>query len=122
MMPSRCCIQFVSKSGRPSSDHRTGKGQSSPKFQLSSFPMPVRPCLKILHAKLQHYTNQELPDVQAGFRTGRGIRDLCVCWIIQKAGAFQKNIYLCCIDNAKAFDYVDHKLWKALKEIGIPDH
>ena len=84
--------------------------------------MPVRPCLKILHAKLQHYTNQELPDVQAGFRTGRGIRDVYVRWIIQKAREFQKNIYLCCTDNAKAFDYVDHKLWKTLKEIGIPDH
>ena len=74
--------------------------------------------LKILHARLQHYTNQELPDVQAGFRKGRGIRDLYVRWIIQKGREFQENIYLCCIDYAKAFDCVDHKLWKALKEIG----
>ena len=78
--------------------------------------------LKILHARLQHYTNQELPDVQAGFRKARGIREPYVRWIIQKAREFQKNIYLCCIDYAKAFDCVEHKLWKALKEIGTPDH
>ena len=81
--------------------------------------------LKILHARLQHYTNQELPDVQAGFRKGRGTRDQIanIGWIIEKAREFQKNIYLCFIDHAKAFDCVDHsKLWKALKEMGIPDH
>ena len=81
--------------------------------------------LKILHARLQHYENQELPDVQAGFRKGRGTRDQIanIRWIIEKAREFQKNIYLCFIDYAKAFDYVDHdKLWKALKETGIPDH
>ena len=81
--------------------------------------------LKILHAKLQHYVNQELPDVQAGFRKGRGTRDQTanICWIIGKAMEFQKNICLCSIDFAKAFDCVNHnKLWKALKDMGTPDH
>ena len=81
--------------------------------------------LKILHARLQHYMKQELPDVQAGFRKGRGTRDQIanICWIIKKAREFQKNIYLCFINYAKAFDCVDHdKLWKALSEMGIPDH
>ena len=81
--------------------------------------------LKILHARLQHYANQELPDVQAGFRKGRGARDQIadICWIIEKAREFQRNVYLCSIDYAKAFDRVDHNtLWKALREMGIPDH
>ena len=81
--------------------------------------------LKILQARLQQYMNHELPDVQAGFRKGRGIRDQIVniLWIINKARQFQKNIYFCLVDYAKAFDCVDHnKLWKILKEIGIPDH
>ena len=69
--------------------------------------------------------NQELPDVQAGFRKGKGTRDQIanIHWIIEKAREFQKNMYLCFINYAKAFDYVDsNKLWKALKEMGIPDH
>ena len=81
--------------------------------------------LKILQARLQQYENRELPDVQAGFRKGRGIRDQIanICWIIEKAKEFQKNIYFCFIDYAKAFDCVDHnKLWEILKETGIPDH
>ena len=81
--------------------------------------------LKILQARLQQYMNCELPDVQAGFRKGRGTRDQIVNihWIIEKAREFQKNIYFCFIDYAKAFDCVDHnKLWKILKEMGIPDH
>ena len=81
--------------------------------------------LKILQARLQQYMNRELPDVQAGFRKGRGTRDQIanICWIIKKAREFQKNIYFCFIDYAKAFDCVDHnKLWKILKEMGIPDH
>ena len=82
--------------------------------------------LKILQARLQHYVNRELPDVQAGFRKGRGTRDQIanIHWIIEKAREwFQKNIYFCFIDYAKAFDSVDHnKLWKILKEMGIPDH
>ena len=81
--------------------------------------------LKILQARLQQYVNRELPDVQAGFRKGRGNRDQIanIHWIIEKAREFQKNIYFCFIDYAKAFDSVDHnKLWKILKEMGIPGH
>ena len=81
--------------------------------------------LKILQARLQQYMNHELPDVQAGFRKGRGTRDQVAKthWIIKRAKEFQKNIYFCFIDYAKAFDCVDHnKLWKILKEMGIPDH
>ena len=81
--------------------------------------------LKILQARLQQYMNCELPSVQTDFRKGRGTRDQIanICWIIKKAGEFQKNIYFCFIDYAKAFDCVDHnKLWKILKEMGIPDH
>ena len=81
--------------------------------------------LKILQASLQQYGNRELPDVQAGFRKGRGTRDQIanICWIIEKARQFQKNIYFCFIDYTKAFDCVDHnKLWKILKEMGIPDN
>ena len=79
---------------------------------------------KILQVRLQQYVNFELPDVQAGFRKGRGNRDQIanICWIIEKAREFQKNVYFCIIDYAKAFDSVDHnKLWKTLKEMGIPD-
>ena len=81
--------------------------------------------LKILEARLQQYVNRDLPDVQAGFRKGRGTRHQIanIHWIMEKAREFQKNIYFCCIDYVKAFDYVDHnKLWKILKEMGIPDH
>ena len=81
--------------------------------------------LKILQARLQQYVNQELSDVQIRFRKGRGTRDQIanICWIIEKAREFQKNIYFCFIDYAKAFDCVDHnKVWKNLKEMGIPDH
>ena len=81
--------------------------------------------LKILQARLQQYVNRELPDVQAGFRKGRGTRDEIanLCWIMEKAREFQKNIYFCFIDYAKAFGCVDHnELWKILKEMGIPDH
>ena len=81
--------------------------------------------LKILHAILQHYGNQELPDVQAWFRKERGTRDQIanIHWIIEKAREFQKSISFCCINYGKAFDHVDHdKLWKALREMRIPDH
>ena len=81
--------------------------------------------LKILQARLQLYVNHELPDVQAGFRKGRGTRDQIanIHWIIEKTREFQKSIYFCFIDYAKAFDCVDkNTLWKILKEIGIPDH
>ena len=81
--------------------------------------------IKILQTRLQQYMNCELPDGQAGFRKGRGTRYQIanIYWIIEKARAFQKNIYFCFIDYAKAFDCVDHnKLWKILQEMGIPDH
>ena len=81
--------------------------------------------LKILQARLQQYVNHELPDVQAGFRKGRETRDQIanIRWIIEKAREFQKTIYFCFIDYARAFDCVDHnKLWKIPKEMGIPDH
>ena len=81
--------------------------------------------LKILQARLQEYINQELPGVQAGFRKARGTRDQIanIRWIIEKAKEFQKNIYFCFINYAKAFDCVDHnKLWEILQEMGIPGH
>ena len=81
--------------------------------------------LKILQARLQQYVNHKIPDVQAGFWKGRGIRDQIanICCIIVKARDFQKNIYFCFIDYAKAFHCVDHnELWKILKKMGIPDH
>ena len=137
-MLRKCCNQYASKFGKLSSGHRTGKGQFS-------FPIPkkgnAKECsnyrtialishasqvmFKILQARLQQYVNRELPDVQARFRKGRGTRDQIanIHWIIKKARKFQKTIYLCFIDYAKAFDCVDHnKLWKILQEMGIPDH
>ena len=81
--------------------------------------------LKILQARLQQYVNHELPDVQAGFRKGTGTRDQIanIRWITEKPREFQKNIFFCFIDYAKAFDCVDHNtLWKILQELGIPDH
>ena len=81
--------------------------------------------LKIFQARLQQYVNRELPDVQAGFRKGRGTRDQIanICLIMERGREFQKTIYFCFIDYAKAFDYGDHnKLWKIVKEMGIPDH
>ena len=86
---------------------------------------PRKVMLKILQARLQQYVNHELPDVPAGFRKGRGTRDQIanICWITEKAREFQKNIYFCFIDYAKAFDCVNRKkLWEILKEMGIPDH
>ena len=124
--------------GKPSSSHRTGKGQSSFQFPRRAV---LRKCsnhwtialishaskvmLKVLQARLQYYVIRELPDVQAGFRKSRETRDQIanIYWIIEKARAFQKNIYLCFIDYAKASDRVDHnKVWKSLKEMGIPYH
>ena len=81
--------------------------------------------LKILQARLQQYMNCKLPDVQTGVRKGRGTKDQIVniCWLIEKVREFQKKIYFGFVDYAKAFDCVDHnKLWKILKEMGIPDH
>ena len=132
----RCCTQYASKFGKLSSGHRTRKGQFSfqsqrkamtknvqTTAQLHSSHMLVK--FKILHVRLQYYMNQGLPDVQAGFRKGKGTRGQIanIHWIIEKAREFKKNVYFCFIDYAKAFDYVDHnKLWKILQEMGIPDH
>ena len=131
----KCCTQCVSKFGKFSSGHRTGKGQFSfqsqrkemPKnvqtpIQLHSFHLLAKVMLKILLARVQQYVNWELPD---GFRKGRRTRDQIanIHWIIEKAREFHKNIYFCFIDYTKAFDCVDHnKLWKILQEMGIPGH
>ena len=132
MMLWKCCTLYAGKFGKLSSGHRTGKGQFSfqcqrmlkpPHFALISHASNVM--LKILQARFQQYVNQELPDVQAGFRKGRGTRHQIanIRWIIKKATEFQKNIYFCSIEYTKAFDCVDHhKLWKILKEMGILDH
>ena len=138
MMPSRFCIHYVSKSRRPSSDHWTGKGQfssQSPRRVVSKnvlnhgtiavISYTSKVMLKILNDRLQHYANQELADVQAGFKSRRGTRDQIANfhWITEKARKFQKNIYLCFIDYAKAFDCVDpDKFLKALRQMGMPDH
>ena len=132
----KCCTQYASKFRKPSSGHRTGKGQFS--FQTRRKAMPKNAqttaqlpsshtlvMLKVLQARLQQYMNRELPDVQTRFRKGRGTRDQIanIHWIIEKAREFQKNIYFYFIDYAKAFDCEDHnKLWKFLKEMGISDH
>ena len=136
----KCCTQYVSKFGKLSSGHRTGKG-------LFSFQCP-RQCprmlklshnctskvmlsndskvmLRILQDRFQQYVSYELPHVQAGFRKGRVIWDPIanIHWIIEKAREFQKNIYFCFTDCTKAFDCVDHnKVWKILQERGISDH
>jgi len=139
MMLWRCCTQYVSKFGKLSSGHRTGKGQFSFQSQRKAMPKNVQTTtqlhsshtlvnshmLKILQARLQQYLNRELPDIQAGFKKGRGTKDkiASIHWIMEKAREFQKNIYFCFIDYAKAFDCVDHnKLWNILKEMGISDH
>ena len=132
----KCCTRYARKFGKCSSGHRSGKGQFS--FQSKGNAKECSNCctialisytskvmLKIVQARLQQYMNWEFPDVQAGFRKGRGTRDQIsnICWIIEKAIEFQKNIYFCFIDYAKAFDCVDHnKLWKILKVMGLPDH
>ena len=103
--------------------HSNPKERQSRTITLISHSSKVM--LKILQARFQKYVTCELPDVQAGFRKGRGTRDQIanICWIIEKPREFQKNIYFCFIDYANAFDSVDHnKLWKILKEMGIPDH
>ena len=138
----KCCTQYASKFGKLNSDHRTGKGQFSFQSQRKAMPRKAMPecsnyhtialishaskvMLKILQARLQQYMSHKLPDVQTGFRKSRGTRDLIgnICWIIEKAREFQKNIYFYFIDYARAFDYVDHnKLWKIFQEMEIPDH
>ena len=101
-----------------SSGHRTGKEQFSFQFQR-------RAVVKNVQTTIQSYMNQELPHVQTQFRKGRGTRDQTanICWIVEKAREFQKNMYFCLIDYVEVFDYVDqNKLWKILKETGILDH
>ena len=137
MMLWKCCTQYASKFGKLSSGHRTGKvvfipipkksnaKECSNYHTIALISHSSKVMLKILQARLQQYMNHEIPDVQAGFRKARGSRDQIanIHWIIKKASEFQKNIYFCFIDYAKAFDCVDHnKLWKILKEMGIPDH
>ena len=110
--------------------HSDSKKKAMPKnaqttAQIALISHASKVVLKILQARLQQYVNCELPDVQDGFRKGRGTRHQItnICWIMEKAREFQKNFYFCFIDYAKAFDCVDHnKLWKTLKEMGIPDH
>ena len=128
------CSLFLLLSTAMNLGHRTGKGQFSFQSQRKAMPKNAQTTaqwhsshklVKILQARLQQYVNCELPDVQAGFRKGKGSRDQTanIRWIIEKAREFQKNTYFCFIDYAKAFDCVDHKkLWKILKEMGIPDH
>ena len=92
---------------------------------IALIPHASKVMLKTLQARLQEYVNCEIPDAQAGFTKGRGTRDQIanIRWIIEKARGFQRNIYFCFIDYAKAFDCVDHnKLWKILKEMGLPHH
>ena len=131
----KCCIQYASKFGKLSSGCRTEKSQFWLQSQRKAMPKnaqttaqlhsPSKVMLKILQARLQQYMNHEPPDVRAGFRKGRRTWDQIanICWIIKKAIEFQKNIYFCFIDYAKAFVCVDHnKLWKILQQMGIPDH
>ena len=104
------------------------EGQCQRMFKLLTTGLishAIKVMLKILQARLQQYVNREVLEVQAGFRKGKGTRDQIAnsCWIIEKAREFQKNNYFCFTDYTKAFDCVDHnKLWKVLKEMGIPDH
>ena len=138
MMLLKCCTQYANKFGKLSNCHRTGKksvfipvSKKGNAKECSNYHTIVlishasKVVLKILQARLQQYVNQELPDVQAGFREGRGTRDQItnIHWIIEKLRKFQKNIYFCFIDYTKAFDCVDHnELWKVFKELGIPVH
>ena len=94
-------------------------------FTIALISQVSKIMLKILQARLQQYMNHELSNVQAGFRKGRGSRDqvASIHWITEKAREFQKNLYFCFIDYAKAFKFVDYnKLWKILQEVGLPDH
>ena len=133
----KCCTQYASKFGKLSSGHRTGKVSfhSNPKERqcqkcsnyhtIALISHASKVMLTILQARLQQYTNRELPDVQAGFRKGRGTRGQIanICWITKKSGEFQENIYFWFIDYAKAFDSVEkNKLQRMLKAMGIPDH
>ena len=127
-MPANLENSAVATGLKKASFHCNSKGNAkecSNYYTVALISHASKVMLKILQARLQQYMNRELPDVQAGFRKGRGTRDQIanLCWIIEKAREFQKNIYFCFIDYAKPFDCVDHnKLWKILQEMGIPDH
>ena len=113
----RSVFSLIPKKGNPK--------ECSNQYTIALISHASKVMLKILQARLQQNVNHEIPDVQIGFRKGRGTRDQIanICWIIEKATEFQRNIYFYFIDYAKAFDCVDHnKLWKILKEMGIPDH
>ena len=130
----KCCTQYASKHGELSSGHRAGKdvfipipkkGNAKECSNYGTIALISHASKVMLKIRLQQYVNRELPDIQAGFRKGRGTRDQIanIHWIIKKARGFQKNIYFFFIDYAKAFDYVGHNtLWKILQEMGIPDH
>ena len=136
MMLWKCYTQYASKFGKLSSGHRTGKGQVSFQSQRKAMPKNAQTTaqlhsshtlvmFKILQARLQQYVNCKLPDVQDGFRKGRGTRDQIanIHWIIEKTREFQKNICFCFIDYTKAFHCVAHnRLWKVLWGMGIPEH
>ena len=137
MMLWKCCTQYASKFGKQQwpqnwtnvtfhSNPKKGNAKECSNYQtVALISHTSNVILKILQASLQQYVNCELSDVQAGFRKGRGTRDQManIQWIIKKAREFQKNIYFCFIDYAKAFDSVNHnKVWKILKEMAIPDH
>jgi len=135
----KCCTQYASKFGKCSSGHKTGKGhfffipipkkgnakECSNYRTIALISHASKAMLKILQTRLQQNVNCENPDFQVGFRKGTGSRDQIanICWIIEKAREFQKNIYFSFINYAKDFDCVDHhKLWKILKDMGIPDY
>ena len=133
----KCCTQDASKFGKLSSGHRTGKVSFHSNLKewqcqrmlnyltVALVSHTSKVMIKILQGRLQQFVNYEIPNVQAGFRKGIGTRDQIanICWIIIKAREFQKNIYFCFIDYAKAFDCMDHnKLREILKEMEIPGH
>ena len=136
-MLSKCCTQYANTFGKqqwPQDSKRSvfipipkkGNAKECSNYHTIALISHISEVmLKILQVRLQQYVNCELPNVQAEFRKGRGIRDQIanICWIMEKARVFHKCIYFCFIGYAKAFDCVDHnKLWKILKETGIPDH
>ena len=132
MMLWRCCTQYASKfensavaTGLEKVTFHSNPKECSNYHTIALISHSSKVMLKILQVRLQQYVNHELPNVQAGFRKGRGTRDQIanICWIIKKAREFQKNIYFPFIDYAKAFGCVDHnKLWKIPQEMVIPDH
>ena len=133
----KCCTQYASKFEKLSGSHnwkrpvfipilKKGNAKECSNYCTIAFISHAsKVTLKILQARLQQYVNQETPDIQVGFRKGRAIRNQIskIRWILEKVREFQKNIYFCLIDHTKVFDCVGHnKLWKILKEMGLPDH